>query len=236
MIDVTAKAIAAAKSVKVCAVWVGVLLWLLMKMSAATGYAAENSNIVISTFGQKDLSSWQTKEFDGTTSYTFFKDDARRWVLKAQSSDSASGLAREIEVDLSKTPYLNWSWKVEKLPEVENERTREGDDYPARIYVIFSTGPWFWDTRALNYVWSSSMPVGRSWPNAFTSKARMVAVQSGGAKLGGWVEEKRNVREDIESQFGIQVKTIEAIALMTDTDNSGSEAVAYYGEIYFSAQ
>jgi len=226
---------AAGVNLKVCAFCGVMLLFFLVIAEAATSYAAENRDVVISTFGQKDLSRWQQKEFEGTTSYTFSRDDAKKWVLKAHSNGTASGLAREIEVDLSKTPYLNWSWKIEKFPEVENERSKKGDDYPARIYVIFSTGPWFWDTRALNYVWSTAMPVGESWPNAFTSKARMIAVQSGGDRIGGWVTEKRNVREDIATLFGIQVDTIEAIALMTDTDNSSSEAVAYYGDIYFSA-
>ncbi|MFN2355359.1 MAG: DUF3047 domain-containing protein [Desulfopila sp.] len=232
--------VAAGVSLKVCAFRGIILFFFVVIAAAATCHAAEKrsvviSTVVISTFGQKDLSQWQQKEFEGTTSYTFTRDDAKKWVLKAHSDGSASGLAREIEVDLSTTPYLTWTWKVEKLPEVEDERTKEGDDYPARIYVIFSTGPWFWDTRALNYVWSTAMPVGASWPNAFTSKARMMAVQSGDDQLGGWVTEKRNVREDIATLFGIQVDTIEGIALMTDADNSSTEAVAYYGEIYFSA-
>ncbi|MDJ0624158.1 MAG: DUF3047 domain-containing protein [Desulfocapsaceae bacterium] len=180
------------------------------------------------------MSRWQTDEFEGLTDYSFVQDDARGWVLKAHSIGTASCLIRKIQVDLNKTPFLNWSWKAEKLPDVDNVRTKVSDDYPARIYVIFKTGPWFWNTRALNYVWSTTIPVGESWPNAFASEAKMVAVRSGGQEVGRWVTEKRNIRDDIAKFFDMDIEFIEAVALMTDTDNANTEAIAYYDNIYFS--
>ena len=94
----------------------------------------------------------------------------------------------------------------------------------------------FWKTRALNYVWSNNQAVGSAWPNAFTSNAYMVAVQTGTANLGQWREQKRHVRDDFKRYFGSDIITIDAVAIMTDADNSGREATAYYGDIYFSSE
>lgn len=198
--------------------------------------AAEDHTLAVSDFQQRDLSRWQKEEFDGRTDYSFVEDDSRGWVLKAHSNGDALGLIREMRVDLTKTPYLNWSWKVEKFPGVDNDKTKASDDYPARVYVIFKTGRWFWNTKALNYVWSTTLPVGDSWPNAFASEARMVVVRSGDNEVGRWVTEKRNIRKDIAAFFGTEIEVIEAVALMSDTDNSGTEAVAYYDKLFFSAQ
>lgn len=197
-------------------------------------YASE-MRIAISHFAKKDLSTWQEKKFVGKTDYTLVEDEEKGWVLRAHSNGMASGLIKKKRIDISKTPYLNWFWKVALLPEVADEKTKTGDDYGARIYVIFKTGPWFWDTRALNYVWSSHYKSGDSWPNAFTSNACMVVVESGKAQIGRWIEEKHNVKDDIASCFGIAVETIEAVALMSDSDNSKTEALAYYSALHFSA-
>ena len=117
-----------------------------------------------------------------------------------------------------------------------NEKMKVGDDYPARIYAIVSGGAFFWRTKALNYVWSSNQEVGSSWPNAFTSNAVMTAVQSGPENIGKWVRQKRNIREDFRRYFGKDVKKIDAVAIMTDTDNAGGKATAHYGNIYFSSK
>lgn len=209
---------------------------LLIMLATPPMVAAEDKTLAVSDFQQRDLDRWQKEEFDGRTDYSFVEDDAQGWVLKAHSNGTASCLIREMQIDLRETPYLNWSWRVEKFPGVDNDKTKASDDYPARIYVIFKAGRWFWDTRALNYVWSTTIPVGDSWPNAFASQARMVAVRSGDNGVGRWVTEKRNISKDIATFFDMEIEVIEAVALMTDTDNSGTEAVAYYDKIYFSAQ
>jgi hypothetical protein len=116
-----------------------------------------------------------------------------------------------------------------------NERQKSGDDYPARVYVIIDGGVFFWNTKALNYVWSGNQPKESSWPNAYTSNARMVAVESGDEKLGQWVSEKRNIREALQAQFGESFRYIDAVAVMTDTDNTKGAAVAYYRALFFSS-
>lgn len=182
-----------------------------------------------------DLSNWETEEFSGKTSYELVTIDDRQ-AIKAISNQSASGLVRKMKVDLTKTPYLNWSWKVDSILNDVNETQKNGDDYAARIYVVISGGIFFWRTRAISYAWASEQPKNTNWPNAFTRNATMVAMESGPELAGQWVTEKRNVLEDIEKLLDIDKTQIDAIAIMTDTDNSKQSATAYYGDIYFTAK
>jgi len=182
-----------------------------------------------------DINAWEKQVFSGVTSYELHEIDGRQ-VLQAISKQSASGLVREIEVDLTKTPYMNWSWKVDSILSDVEETKQSGDDYAARVYVVISDGFFFWQTRALSYVWASKQAKGSTWPNAFTGKATMVAVESGEDSVGEWVEEKRNVLDDINNLLGIDATRIDAVAIMTDTDNSRQSATAYYGDIFFTSE
>jgi len=134
-----------------------------------------------------DISAWEKKVFSGVTSYELVNVDYRH-VLKAVSNQSASGLVRKIEVDLNKTPYMYWSWKVDSILNNIDETIKSGDDYAARVYVVISDDIFFWQTRALSYVWASKQSKGSRWPNAFTDKATMIAVESGEKLVGEWVE------------------------------------------------
>ena len=200
---------------------------------AWTGLTLAAAILMVGHFSTGDLQGWKTKSFAGETQYQLVEKDGRR-VLQADSKGTASGLYREISVDLERTPYLNWSWRVNNVLTGVDERTKAGDDYPARVYVVVSGGVVFWRTRSLVYVWSSNQPVGSTWDNAFTSNARTIAVRSGNA--AGWFSEKRDVRADFKRLFGNDIKQIDAVAIMTDTDNSGQAATAWYGDIYFTAQ
>lgn len=196
--------------------------------------AAAPLTIPVGEFSLGKLNEWQEKSFKGNTRYTLVEQSGRR-VLKAQSHATASGLFREIRVDLNKTPFLNWSWLIENSLDGLDEQTKQGDDYPARIYVVVSGGMAFWRTRAVNYVWAGSSPQGSEWPNAFAGdNAMMVALRSGQTNARKWVSEKRDVRADLRRFFGKDIRYIDAVALMTDTDNSQQEASAYFGDIFFS--
>lgn len=181
------------------------------------------------------VEGWTSKTFKGNTQYqpTLLNGTA---ALKAEARASASGLFREIKIDLNKTPVLNWRWYIEDTFSGNDERTKNGDDYPARIYVVISGGAFFWRTKALNYVWSSHQPVGTHWPNAFTGNAQMLAVTTGTPPGADWVTVKRNVRDDLKQVFGQDFKTLDVVALMTDADNTGQSVTAYYGEVYFTAE
>ena len=206
-----------------------------MLLAVATLAGAADEKLMIGRFSAGDLTHWQTKSFEGETRYSFDSKAGQR-ALFADSQGGASGLYREIPVDLSRTPWLNWSWRVDKVLDGVDERSKTGDDYPARVYVVVSGGVAFWKTRSLVYVWSSNQRAGATWNNAYTSNARVMALRSGAKDAGRWVSEKRDIRADFKRLFGEDIGTIDAVALMTDTDNSGQSATAWYGDIYFTAR
>jgi hypothetical protein len=172
---------------------------------------------------------WAEKAFRGRTRYVPATEDGRP-ALKAESRAAASGLYFPIRVNPVVHPRIAWSWKVARSLSPGDERTKGGDDYAARVYVVFPSRL-FWRTRAINYVWAGRMPVGSSWPNAFTENARMIAVESGDAKAGRWVDEERDLRADFLRAFGEEPPEAGAVAIMTDTDNAGGGATAWYGAI-----
>ena len=187
------------------------------------------------TFSAGDLAGWEDKSFKGQTRYELVPGPSGT-VLQASTEGMASGRFRKIRVDLAKTPVLNWSWKIEAPYRDIDESTKAGDDFPVRVYVVVERGLLGLRTRALNYVWASGKPVGARWPNPFTSQAMMLAVDSGAAKAGAWVSHKRNVRDDLRAAFGDDVTEIHAVAVMTDGDNGGRSARAWYGDIYFTGE
>ena len=184
-----------------------------------------------------------------TTRYSVVPDGAG-FVLKAESRAAASGLYRPVDLAPTVYPILAWRWKVENILAKGDERRKEGDDYAARIYVAFQYDPGaatLWEkTRygtyrlfygeyppkaVINYIWANRLPKGAAIDNAFTDRAKMIAVQSGPQEIGRWLSEERNLYEDYRRLFGQEPPRIAGIALMTDTDNTGESAVAYYDQI-----
>lgn len=203
-----------------------ILMHLLLSTSAA---GSASVSVPVS-----DIDFWQEKQFEGETDYQPVVIDGTE-ALKAHSMSSASGLYREQRIDLHKTPFLNWRWRVDRPLAGLDERTKRGDDYAARVYVVIDGGLRFWKTRALNYVWSSNMAPGSSWNNAFAGpNVRMLALRNNSNPTAEWFTEKRNILADLRHQFGDQIRYVDAIAIMTDTDNSMGEAVSYYSDMYFS--
>lgn len=206
-------------------------MFLLLISNQAIG-----DSIQIANFSQGDIQHWKEKSFVEHTRYQLVEEEGRK-VLKAETSGTASGMFREIDIDLKKTPYFNWSWKVEDIYSGQHdEHSKKGDDYPARMYVVLSGGLFFWRTRAINYVWSSNQEIETHWDNAYTSRAKMVAVRAGKTETGKWIVEKRNIREDFLKLFGEDIDEINAVAIMTDSDNTGQSTTAYYGDIFFSSK
>ncbi len=204
-----------------------------------------HAEVNLTSLNQNGFSSWEPKSFANETAYEV-TSHKERMCIKAFSDKAASGYVLKQEIDLLETPYINWSWLVEKaLPKLD-EKAKAGDDYSARVYVVVDGGLFVWKTKALNYVWSGSQAQGQVWDNAFAgSNAKMIAVRGEDAKTGQWYEEKRNVYEDLIQFFGDKgdeevnqksYRYIDIIAIMTDTDNSQGQAEAYYGDIIFSAE
>lgn len=194
--------------------------------------SARAAEIQVSRFGSEGLAGWEPRVFKGNTEYLVIRDGGRP-VVRALSHAAASGMVRKIRFDPSTYRYLRWSWKIDRTIPAGNELTKEGDDYAARLYVLFP-GRFFWQLKAINYIWANRLPKGEFVPNPFTSNAKMLAVESGNGKAGQWVTEERDLLADYRRLFGADPQTAEAIAIMTDTDNTGGNAEAWYGEISLS--
>ncbi|UCZ56985.1 DUF3047 domain-containing protein [Desulfurispirillum indicum] len=198
------------------------------------GTAAFGASSIPLPFGnmQDGISpQWQIQEFRGTspTHYELVEEEGTL-VLQANSRNQASGLVHEVDIDLATYPILQWRWKVENIIPDGNALTKAGDDYAARVYVVFPH--WFRpNTKSINYIWANHLPQGQVVPNPFFSNARMVAVQSGNQHAGTWITQCRNVYQDYREIFGSIPPKAGAIALMTDTDNTGSQARAWYADI-----
>jgi len=227
---------------------------LLGPASPQDGRILEAGKFSASEAGSGLPAGWKPltfKNIDKHTVYSLVKDgDAV--VVKAESQASASGLIRDIKIDPREFPILQWRWKVGNILKKGDVRRKEGDDYPARIYVTFEYDPQklsFLDRTkyglvkafygqypplaALNYIWESRAPKGTLVPNPFTERAMMIVVESGADKLNQWITEERDILEDYRKAFGEDPPLISGVAIMTDTDNTGESAVAYYGDISF---
>jgi hypothetical protein len=200
-------------------------LWLL----AATGSAATGDTLVIDDFNAGLKPNWKIKTFKGQTHYSVIDQDGER-VLTALSTAAASALVFEKTYSLRDYPVLSWRWKVANILAGGDARSKAGDDYPARIYVVFPH--WFFPkTRSINYIWANKLPKGAHLPSSYTANSVMVAVQSGPEQVGRWIRERRNVRDDYRRIFGTEPPAAGAIAIMTDTDNTGGTARAWYDDI-----
>lgn len=201
----------------------------------ACGDPPGKADILIGQFSKASTQEWVPVEFSKRTHYRLVELGNTK-ALRADSHGAASGLIYKQTIDLLKTPLLNWCWRVEQALQNDHERSRSGDDFAARLYLVVDGGFLPWKTKALNYVWSSQLPAGELWQNPFAGKsAMMLAVRSNTSPSGTWFAETRNVYDDLQQAFGYEIRSIDAVAIMTDTDNTGAIAQTYYGDIYFSA-
>ena len=190
---------------------------------------ARGESLILDNFEQGLAPGWEEKSFQGHTVYTVVTEGTGK-MLRAQSSNAASGLIFKKQYDLKRYPRLAWRWKVDNILLKGDERSKSGDDYAARVYVIFPH--WFAPkTRSINYIWANKLPTGEFVPNPFFGNAVMLAVQSGPDRVGEWISEERDVAADYRRIFGEEPPLAGAVAIMTDTDNTGEAAVAYYDDL-----
>lgn len=202
------------------------LLFLIFLLVGGTLCAAE---LAVGRFSAGNLSGWKEKVFKGRTDYALVTDGGTT-VLRAHSRNTASGLVKNIDLDPKKYPILRWSWKVDHTLKREDVTKKSGDDFAARVYVVFPRA-FFLRTRAINYVWAAKLPQGSAVPSSYTGNVIIVAVESGNGKAGTWISEHRNIYEDYRRFFGEEPPRLGGVAIMTDTDNTSDETTAWYGDI-----
>jgi len=194
-----------------------------------------SQNVQVFNFSKNELDTLKVKKIKKLTTYTLGSNDNGNYI-KAEAEGVASGLGKEIIIDLNKTPYINITWKVEKDLRGINERSKKGHDYAARVFVIKKTGTTALSNRAVNYVFSSNENVGEYWRSPFTKKSVDFVLATTKTNINEWVTVKSNVKEDFKKLHNLDVDELNGLALMTDTDNSKLLAISYYQNIYFSSE
>ena len=170
---------------------------------------------------------------DNKTIYTVGSNENGNF-LKAIAENAASGLGKEVKVDLNKTPFINITWKIEKDLSGIKENTKKGHDYAARVFVIKKTGATPLSNRAINYVFSSNSNIKDNWPSPYTKKSIDSVLSTTKINMNEWVTVKANVKDDFKKFHDLNVDELDGVAIMSDTDNSKLKAIAYYQNIYFS--
>lgn len=239
---------------------VSILAWAMLVSPSAhsLGWAQNPSTLEIGKFSDATMGAalpdgWKPLTFTKIPKQTQYElvKDGDRLVVKAVSEASASGLTKQVKIDPKEFPIVRWQWKVENLLQTSDVTRKDGDDYPARLYITFEYDPdkvsvgkklkykagrmLFGDIPigAINYVWERKAPVDAIIDNAYTDFVKMVVVESGPQKVGTWTDEERNIYEDYKKAFGEEPPMINGVAIMSDTDNTKERATAYYGDITF---
>ena len=189
-------------------------------------------------FTEVELSELEVRKVRGAKNKTLYTigGNEKGTFLKSVADNAASGLGKEIKIDLNKTPFINISWKIEKDLSGIKENTKKGHDYAARVFVIKKTGATPLSNRAINYVFSSNNEVGLNWPSPYTKKSIDNVLASTKNNLNEWVTVKANVKDDFKKFHDLEVNEIDGLAIMSDTDNSKMKSIAYFQNIYFSAE
>ena len=189
-------------------------------------------------FTDKELSELTVRKVrgaDNKTTYSVGSNENGNY-LKAIADNAASGLGKEVKIDLNKTPFINITWKIEKdIPGID-ETAKKGHDFAARVFVIKKTGATALSNRAINYVFSSNQDIGSNSPSPYTKKSVDNVLATTKKNLNEWVTVKANVKEDFKKFHNLDVNELDGIAIMSDTDNSKKKSITYYQNIYFSSQ
>ncbi len=214
---------------------------ILLKLILVTAFFQTTlyaENVKVFEFTDKELSELKVRKVrgaDNKTAYSVGSNDNGNY-LKAIADNAASGLGKEIKIDLNKTPFINITWKIEKdIPGID-ETTKKGHDFAGRVFVIKKTGATPLSNRAINYVFSSNQEVGSNFPSPYTKKSIDNVLATTKTNLNEWVTVKANVKEDFKKFHNLDVNELDGIAIMSDTDNSKKKSITYYQNIYFSSQ
>ena len=194
--------------------------------------------LIVFDFTEEELNSLEVRKVRGADAKTLYSigSNGNGNYLKAEAVNAASGVGKEIKINLDKTPFINITWKIEKDLKGIKENTKKGHDFAARVFVIKKTGATPLSNRAINYVFSSNSNEGETWPSPYTKKSIDSVLASTKSNLNEWVTVRANVKEDFKKFHDLDVEELSGIAIMADTDNSKLTAVSYYQNIFFSSE
>ncbi len=208
---------------------------ILLTIFILTVFSHANETKVFE-FTDTELSQLNVRKIrgaDNNTIYTVGSNENGNF-LKAVADNAASGLGKEVKIDLNKTPFINITWKIEKDLSGIKENTKKGHDFAARVFAVKKTGKTPLSNRAINYVFSSNNEIGFNSPSPYTKKSIDNVLSTTKENLNEWVTVKANVKEDFKKFHDLDVNELDGLAIMSDTDNSKMKAVAYFQNIYFS--
>ena len=191
--------------------------------------------VIIFNFTEDELKTLEVKKVKGETTWLLGANENGNFI-KAEAEGKGSGLGKKVKVDLSKTPFINITWKVEKDLSGIDEKSKKGHDYAARVFVIKKTGSTMLSNRAINYVFSSNQNVDENWRSPYTKKSVDYVLATTKENLDTWVTVKANVKDHFKKFHDLDVVDLTGVAIMMDTDNSKLKAISYFQNIYFSAE
>ena len=211
-----------------------ILKYLIIYLFLLKPVSAEQVNVF--DFTKEELQTLEVRKVRGADNKTEYIPGSNENgnYLKAVADNAASGLGKQIKVNLNKTPFINITWKVEKDLNGIIENSKKGHDYAARVFVIKKTGATALSNRAINYVFSSNEEIGKNWPSPYTKKSIDNVLSTTKNNINEWVTVKANVKEDFKQFHNLDVDELDGVAIMADTDNSKKKSISYYQNIYFS--
>ncbi len=211
------------------------ILFQILIISLFVITSSKSETLRVFEFTEEEFTQLKKRKVKGETSWTLGSNDKGNYI-KAEAKGVGSGLGKEVLIDLNKTPIINITWKVEKDLSGIIENSKKGHDFAARVFVVKKTGSTALSNRAVNYVFSSNNEIGEYWRSPYTKKSIDYVLSTTKQNLNEWITVKANVKEHFKLLHDLDVKELNGVAIMTDTDNSKLKAVSYYQNIYFSSQ
>jgi hypothetical protein len=197
--------------------------------------AALAEKVIVFDFTEVEYKTLKVKKVKGEIIWSLGSNENGNFI-KAEAEAKGSGLGKEIQIDLTKTPFINITWKIEKDLNGIIENSKKGHDYAARVFVIKKTGSTALSNRAINYVFSSNNNIDKNWPSPYTKKSIDYVLSTTKNNFNEWVTVKANVKDHFKKLHNLDVDNLSGVAIMTDTDNSKLNAISYYQNIYFSSE
>lgn len=190
------------------------------------------SRMLLADFSTGWNNDWEVKLLQRRPNHFAVANEKGNKVLKVYSSSSASGIFRKWEVDPLRSGTISWKWKVStSLDRNKQERTKKGDDYAARVFILFEPHFFSWRTPNVCYVWAGSEPIGSTFKNPHTSSVCTIVLQSGNEKSLQWITEERDIVADYIGCFGRNPRKLSAVAIMADTDDTRSRTTAWFDDL-----